>query len=181
MPEIIEERKLSWFLVSTYSGYEEKVKKSLLQRIRSLGKEEKILRVEVPVDYQVKLKSGKREVVPEKVYPGYILVEMILDDDSWLVVRQTPYVIGFVGSSGKPTPLTEEEVDIMLKRVGAEEAKAKLNFAVGDSVKIIGGPFDTMIGTVEEINEEVEKAKVRLMMFGRDMPVELDFINIDKI
>ena len=181
--EIQEEkvRKSSWYLVSVYSGYEDKVKKSLLQKVKSLGKEDKILRVEVPVDYQVRLKNGKREVVPERVYPGYVLIEMILDDDSWLLVRHTPYVVGFVGSEGKPTPLNDEEVNKMLLRVGVEEAKAKLNFDVNDSVKIMGGPFDGMIGIVEEINKETEKAKVRLMLFGRDMPVELDFVNIDRI
>ncbi len=182
-PELEQKKieKSSWYLISVYSGYEDKVKKSLLQKVKSLGKEDKILRVEVPVDYQVRLKDGKREVVPERVYPGYVLVEMILDDDSWIVVRQTPYVVGFVGSEGKPAPLSNEEVKKMFSRVGAEEAKAKLNFNVGDSVKIIGGPFDGMIGIVEEINKETEKAKVRLMLFGRDMPVELDFVNVDKI
>lgn len=182
-PELEQKKieKSSWYLISVYSGYEDKVKKSLLQKVKSLGKEDKILRVEVPVDYQVRLKDGKREVVPERVYPGYVLVEMILDDDSWSVVRNTNYVVGFVGSEGKPAPLSNEEVKKMFSRVGAEEAKAKLNFDVGDSVKIVGGPFDGMIGIVEEINKETEKAKVRLMLFGRDMPVELDFVNVDKI
>lgn len=173
--------KASWYLINVYSGYEEKVKKSLLQKVKTLGKEHKILRIEVPVDYQVRLKEGKREVIPERVYPGYVLVEMILDDDSWLLVRQTSYVVGFVGSEGKPSPLSDEEVKKMFSRIGVEEAKAKLNFDIGDSVKIIGGPFDGMIGIVEEINKETEKAKVRLMLFGRDMPVELDFVNVDKI
>jgi transcription termination/antitermination protein NusG len=180
MPDIDNE-KTEWYLVSTYSGSEEKVKKSMLMRIKSFGKENQILRIEVPVDYQVKLKGGKRDVAPEKVYPGYVLVEMIMNDETWLLVRKTPNVIGFVGPAGKPTPLSEHEVDIMLKRVGAEEAKANLNFDVNDSVRIIGGPFSDMIGVVEEINMNTEKAKVRLMMFGRDMPVELDFINIDRV
>lgn len=182
--ELKEEKVTSnfkWYLVSVYSGYEDKVKKTLLQKIKSLGKEDKILRVEVPIDFQVRLKNGKREVVPERVYPGYVLIEMILDDDTWLLVRNTPYVVGFVGSEGKPTPLSDEEVKKMLLRVGVDEAKAKLNFDINDSVKIVGGPFDGMIGVVEEINKETEKAKVRLMLFGRDMPVELDFVNIDKI
>ena len=172
---------VNWYLLSVYSGYEDKVKKTLLQKVKSLGKEDKILKVEVPIDYQVRLKNGKREVVPERVYPGYVLIEMILDDDTWLLVRNTPYVVGFVGSEGKPTPLSDEEVNKMLLRVGADEAKAKLNFDINDSVKIVGGPFDGMIGVVEEIDKDTEKAKVRLMLFGRDMPVELDFVNIDKI
>ena len=172
---------VNWYLLSVYSGYEDKVKKTLLQKVKSLGKEDKILKVEVPIDYQVRLKNGKREVVPERVYPGYVLIEMILDDDTWLLVRNTPYVVGFVGSEGKPTPLSDEEVNKMLLRVGADEAKAKLNFDINDPVKIVGGPFDGMIGVVEEIDKDTEKAKVRLMLFGRDMPVELDFVNIDKI
>ena len=181
MTSVEESNKLEWYLVSTYSGYEEVVKESLFQRIKSFGVEARIIRVEVPVDFQVKLRNGKREVVPEKVYPGYVLVQMYLDDDTWLVVRKTPKVIGFVGAAGRPTPLSTDEVKTMLKRIGAEEAKAHLNFAVGDSVRIVGGPFGDMIGVVEEINENTEKGKVRLMMFGRDMPVELDFINIDKV
>lgn len=181
MTPLQESNKLEWYLISTYSGYEEVVKSSLLQRIKSFGFEARIVRVEVPVDFQVKLRNGKREVVPEKVYPGYVLTEMYLDDDTWLMVRKTPKVIGFVGAAGKPTPLSSQEVVTMLKRIGSEEAKAHLNFAIGDSVRIVGGPFGDMIGVVEEINENSEKAKVRLMMFGRDMPVELDFINIDKV
>ncbi len=180
MSETINE-KAEWFLISTYSGSEEKVKKSLMMRIKSFGKEHEILQIEVPVDYQVKLKGGKRDVAPEKVYPGYVLVKMIMNDETWLIVRKTPNVIGFVGPAGKPNSLTDQEVNIMLKRVGAEEAKANLNFDVNDSVRIISGPFSDMIGVVEEINMNTEKAKVRLMMFGRDMPVELDFINIDRV
>ncbi len=146
-----------------------------------MNMEDLIFRIEVPVDYQVKLKDGKRQVLPEKVYPGYVLVEMIMTDQSWYVVRNTPGVIGFVGSGGKPLPLEEEEVIQMLKRVGLEEAKAALNFSVGDTIRVVGGPFNEMIGVVEAINEEKEKAKVRLSMFGREMPVELDFVNIEVI
>jgi transcription termination/antitermination protein NusG len=170
-----------WYVLHTYSGYENKVKINLLQRIQSMNMEDLIFRVEVPVDYQVKLKDGKRQVLPEKVYPGYVLVEMIMTDQSWYVVRNTPGVIGFVGSGGKPLPLDEEEVKQMLKRVGLEEAKANLNFHVGDSIRVVGGPFNEMIGIVESINEEKEKTKVRLSMFGREMPVELDFVNIELI
>ena len=170
-----------WYILHTYSGYENKVKINLLQRVQSMNMEDLIFRVEVPVDYQVKLKDGKRQVLPEKVYPGYVLVEMIMTDQSWYVVRNTPGVIGFVGSGGKPLPLDEGEVKQMLKRVGLEEAKAALNFSVGDSIRVVGGPFNEMIGVVESINEEKEKTKVRLSMFGREMPVELDFINIEVI
>lgn len=170
-----------WYILHTYSGYENKVKINLQQRVQSMNMEDLIFRIEVPVDYQVKLKDGKRQVLPEKVYPGYVLVEMIMTDQSWYVVRNTPGVIGFVGSGGKPLPLEEEEVIQMLKRVGLEEAKAALNFSVGDTIRVVGGPFNEMIGVVEAINEEKEKAKVRLSMFGREMPVELDFVNIEVI
>ncbi|HNW31464.1 MAG TPA: transcription termination/antitermination protein NusG [Caldisericia bacterium] len=170
-----------WYILHTYSGYENKVKINLIQRVQSMNMEDLIFRIEVPVDYQVKLKDGKRQVLPEKVYPGYVLVEMIMTDQSWYVVRNTPGVIGFVGSGGKPLPLEEEEVQQMLKRVGLEEAKAALNFSVGDTIRVVGGPFNEMIGIVEAINEEKEKAKVRLSMFGREMPVELDFVNIEVI
>ncbi len=146
-----------------------------------MNMEDLIFRIEVPVDYQVKLKDGKRQILPEKVYPGYVLVEMIMTDQSWYVVRNTPGVIGFVGSGGKPLPLVDLEVEQMLERVGLEEAKATLNFKVGDSIRVVGGPFNEMIGIVESINEEKEKAKVRLSMFGREMPVELDFVNIEVI
>jgi transcriptional antiterminator NusG len=170
-----------WYILHTYSGYEAKVKINLNQRVQSMNMEDLIFRIEVPVDYQVKLKDGKRQVLPEKVYPGYVLVEMIMTDQSWYVVRNTPGVIGFVGSGGKPLPLEEDEVLQMLKRVGLEEAKAALNFSVGDTIRVVGGPFNEMIGVVEAINEEKEKAKVRLSMFGREMPVELDFVNIEVI
>jgi len=170
-----------WYILHTYSGYENKVKINLIQRVQSMNMEDLIFRIEVPVDYQVKLKDGKRQVLPEKVYPGYVLVEMIMTDQSWYVVRNTPGVIGFVGSGGKPLPLEEEEVQQMLKRVGLEEATAALNFSVGDTIRVVGGPFNEMIGIVEAINEEKEKAKVRLSMFGREMPVELDFVNIEVI
>ncbi|HOO96670.1 MAG TPA: transcription termination/antitermination protein NusG [Caldisericia bacterium] len=170
-----------WYILHTYSGYENKVKINLHQRVQSMNMEDLIFRIEVPVDYQVKLKDGKRQILPEKVYPGYVLVEMIMTDQSWYVVRNTPGVIGFVGSGGKPLPLVDLEVEQMLERVGLEEAKATLNFKVGDSIRVVGGPFNEMIGIVESINEEKEKAKVRLSMFGREMPVELDFVNIEVI
>jgi transcriptional antiterminator NusG len=181
MASVIQSYKMEWYLINTYSGSEEDVKKHLLQRVKALGFEQRIFRVEIPKDHQVKLKNGKRDIVEEKVYPGYVLVQMLLDDETWLVVRKTPKVIGFVGPAGKPTPLSLDEVKVMLKRISKEEARAHLNFSVGDTVRIVSGPFTDMIGVVEEINENTEKAKVRLTMFGRDMPVDLDFINIDKV
>jgi len=176
-----EKREKRWYIVHTYSGMEERVKKNLEQRIETYSMQNKIFRVEVPVDWKVKLKDGKRQIVPEKVYPGYILVEMIMDDESWYIVRNTPGVLGFVGGGGKPIPLTKEEVREVMDRIGIEEAKAQLTFSIGDTVKVIGGPFDQMIGKVEEIFEDKEKAIVRLSIFGRDIPVEIDFVHLEKI
>lgn len=176
--EVLEKR---WHVIHTYSGYENKVKANLEQRIRNLGMENKIFRVVVPVDHRLKLKDGKREVVTERVFPGYVLVEMILDDESWHVVRSTPGVIGFVGSGGKPVPLSEEEALQVLNRVGAEEAKIKIKLEVGQTVKVIEGPFEGFIGKVEQVNPDKEKVKVRLSMFGREIPVELDFLQVEKI
>ncbi len=176
--EILEKR---WHVVHTYSGYENKVKLNLERRIASLGMEDKIFRVVVPIDHRLKLKEGKREVIAERVFPGYVLVEMVLDDESWHVVRGTPGVIGFVGSGGKPMPLSEEEVEVVLKRVGVDEARAQIKLEIGQSVRVIEGPFEGFIGKVEQINTEREKIKVRLSMFGRDIPVELDFLQVEKI
>jgi|YelNatPaOPRAMG01_1025707.scaffolds.fasta_scaffold73815_3 transcriptional antiterminator NusG len=176
-----EKKQKKWYIVHTYSGMEEKTKKNLEQSIDANNMHDRIFRVEVPVDWKVKLKDGKRQIVPEKVYPGYVLVEMIMDDDTWFVVRNTPGVLGFVGGGGKPTPLADEEVRVIMNRIGIEEAKAQLTFSVGDTVRVMGGPFDQMIGKVEEIYEDKEKAKVRLSIFGRDIPVEIDFVHLEKI
>jgi transcriptional antiterminator NusG len=176
--EILEKR---WLVVHCYSGYENKVKLNLERRIASMGMGDKIFRIVVPVDHRLRLKEGKREVIAERVFPGYVLVEMILDDESWHVVRGTPGVIGFVGSGGKPMPLSEKEAEVVLQRIGIEDAKAQIKVEVGQNVKVIEGPFEGFIGRVEQVNPEREKIKVRLSMFGREIPVELDFLQVEKI
>jgi transcriptional antiterminator NusG len=176
--ETLEKR---WYVVHCYSGYENKVKLNLERRIASMGMSDKIYRIVVPVDHRLRLKEGKREVIAERVFPGYVLVEMILDDESWHVVRGTPGVIGFVGSGGKPMPLSAKEAEVVLQRIGIEDAKAQIKVEVGQNVKVIEGPFDGFIGRVEQVNPEREKIKVRLSMFGREIPVELDFLQVEKI
>ncbi len=169
-----ENKTAKWYLIHTYSGLENKVKLNLEERVKALGLEKKILKVILPVDYYSVVEKGKRKIKPQKVFPGYLVIEMILDDETWFVVRNTPGVLGFVGSGGKPTPLSEEEVKTMLNRIGEEEAKEKLNFEVGDKVRILAGPFKDMEGTVKEIKgAKRDKAKVILQMFGREMPVEI--------
>ncbi len=155
--------------------------RNLKQRIESMGMEDKIFNVLVPTERKIKIKSGKRKVVEEKVYPGYVLVEMIVTDDSWYVVRNTPRVTGFVGSGTTPTPVSPEEIKDLQKRMGVEEPKYKINFAFGDSVKITDGPFKDTDGKVSEIDESRGRVKVLISMFGRETPVELDFLQVKKI
>ena len=170
-----------WYALHTYSGYEDNVARNLKQRIESLGYEDKIFSVLVPKEKKIKIKGGKREVYEEKIYPGYVLVEMIVSDDSWYVVRNTPNVTGFIGAGVIPTPLSKEEVDGLLKRMGVDEPKYKIEIAVGDSVKIMDGPFKEFDGRVAEVDEERGRVKVLVTMFGRETPVELDFLQVKKI
>ncbi|MGB9694432.1 MAG: transcription termination/antitermination protein NusG [Caldisericaceae bacterium] len=171
-----------WYLVHTYSGSENKVRLAIDERRRGLGLENIILRVELPVDHysEIDQKTHKRKIKTLKVFPGYLLVQMVLTDETWYIVRNTPGVLGFVGPSGKPTPLSEEEVSTILDRISEEEAKEKLNFAVGNRVKILAGPFKDMEGTVESIDVEKGVAKITLKMFGREMPVEIQGEYIQK-
>ncbi len=174
-------RGRNWYVLHTYSGYEEAVARNLRQRIESMGMEDKIFNVLVPTEKKIKIKSGKRRVTEEKVYPGYVLVEMIVTDDSWYVVRNTPRVTGFVGSGTTPTPVLPEEIKELQRRMGVEEPKYKLDVAIGDTVKITDGPFKDTDGKVSEIDEERGRVKVLISMFGRETPVELDFLQIKKI
>lgn len=177
-----ENKTAKWYLIHTYSGSENKIKLNLEERIKVLGLEKKILKVILPVDYYSVVEKGKRKIKPQKVFPGYLVIEMILDDETWFMVRNTPGVLGFVGSGDKPTPLSEEEIKTILTRIGEEEAKEKLNFEVGDKVKILAGPFKDMEGTVKEINgAKRSKVKVVLQMFGREMPVEIKSEFIQKL
>lgn len=176
-----EQKKPQWFLVHTYSGSEKKVLLNLKERIKGYGVEDRIFDVVLPVDYYSVVERGKRKIKPLRVFPGYIVVHMILDDETWFVVRNTPGVLGFVGSGGKPTPLSEEEIKVITDRIGEEEAREKTNFEVGDRVKILAGPFKDMEGTVQEIDAEKGKSKVLLEMFGREMSVEIKSEYIQKI
>ncbi|NIA10785.1 MAG: transcription termination/antitermination factor NusG [Nitrospiraceae bacterium] len=178
---IKESKNAQWFLVNTYSGSEKKAKLNLEERIKGYGLEDRILKVILPVDYYSVVERGKRKIKTQRVFPGYIVVNMILDDQTWFVVRNTPGVLGFVGSGGKPTPLTEEEVQKLFDRIGEDEAREKMNFEVGNRVKILAGPFKDMEGTVQEIDVEKGKSKILLEMFGREMPVEIKSEFIQKI
>lgn len=171
----------NWYAIHTYSGYENAVKRNLKQRIESLGMEDKIFDVIVPTEKQIKIKAGKRVEEEDKIYPGYILVDMIVDDDSWYVVRNTPRVTGFVGSGVHPVPLSKGELDALLKRMESDTAKHKIELAVSDAVTIIDGPFKEMDGKVAEVDNEKGKVKVLVSMFGRETPVELDFLQVKKI
>jgi transcriptional antiterminator NusG len=171
----------AWYVLHTYSGYEENVSTNLKQRIESMGMEDKIFQVLVPKEKRIKIRSGKRYVVEEKIYPGYVLVEMIVTDDSWYVVRNTPNVTGFIGAGIIPTPIKEEEFKSLKKRMGIEEPKYKIDVVVGDAVKITDGPFKNFDGKISAVDESKGKVKVLVNMFGRETPVELDFLQVKKI
>ena len=169
-----------WYVVHCYSGYENKVRHNLEQRIETMDMKAKIFDVVVPTEEEMEVRDGKRRTVERRVFPGYILVQMIMDEDSWYVVRNTPGVTGFVGMGNDPTPLRPEEVSQIVKRMEAEAPRIKVTFDVGQKVRIIDGPFNDFIGTVDDI--DMDKAKVRVMVsfFGRDTPVELDFLQVEK-
>jgi transcriptional antiterminator NusG len=174
----------NWFVVHTYSGYENKVKANLERRIHSMGMQDKIFRVLVPMEDEVEFKDGKRKITPKKVFPGYVLVEMIMDDQSWYVVRNTQGVTGFVGSPGpgeKPVPLQDKEVKTILKQMGIEAPKLKIDFKKGDRVKVTSGPFFDFTGIVDEIAPEKERLRALISIFGRETPVELEFFQVEKV
>lgn len=170
-----------WYVVHSYSGYENKVKRNLEQRIESMNMRDKIFQVVVPTVEEVELHDGKRRTVERRVFPGYVLVQMIMDDDSWYVVRNTPGVTGFVGIGNRPTPLSQEEVDRILKRIQAQAPKIRVSFRVGQKVRIIDGPFTDFVGTVDEVDESKGKVKVLVSFFGRETPIELDFLQVEKV
>ena len=170
-----------WYAIHTYVGYENAVLRNLKQRIESLGMEDRIFNTIIPVEKKIKVKGGKRVEVEEKIYPGYVLVEMVVTDDSWYVVRNTPHVTGFVGSGNTPTPVSDEEIKNLQKRMGVDEPEYQIDMAAGDPVKIVDGPFKNMEGKIIEIDETRGKIKVLISMFGRETPVELDFLQIKKI
>ncbi|HBG21939.1 MAG: transcription termination/antitermination protein NusG [Syntrophaceticus sp.] len=170
-----------WYVVHTYSGYENKVKTNLEKRVASMNMDDKVFSILIPMEDEVEIKDGKRRVVKKKVFPGYVLVEMILTDDSWYVVRNTPGVTSFVGSGNKPVPLVEDEVQHILCKMGLAEAPIKMDLDIGESVRVIAGPFENFIGSVEEIYPEKNKLRVLVSMFGRETPVELDFTQVEKL
>lgn len=170
-----------WYVIHTYSGYEENVAQSLRQRIESMDMEDKIFNVLVPIERKIKIKNGKRKVVEEKIFPGYVMVEMVVNDDSWYVVRNTPNVTGFIGTGTVPTPISDNEIKELQKRMGVEEPKFKIDVSVNSPVRIIDGPFKNLEGKITTIDEAKGKIKVLVSMFGRETPVELDFLQIKKI
>ena len=199
--EIIPEEELfqpgrAWYVVHTYSGYEDRVKTNLDQRIRSMEAEDLVFRVVVPSVDEIEIRDGQRRTVPRKIFPGYVLVQMIplkqedpnateqdkaLSSKAWTVVRNSPGVTGFVGSGTAPTPLEETEVRSIIKQMKAEEPRVKVGFQVGQSVRVVDGPFSDFVGTVEEINTEKGKVKVAVSIFGRETPVELDFLQVERL
>lgn len=170
-----------WYVLHTYSGYEENVKRNLEQRIDSFDMRDKITNILVPKEKKIKIKNGKRTVVEEKIFPGYVLIEMVVTDDSWYVVRNTPNVTGFVGSGTTPTPVDPKEVRELQKRMNVEEPSHKIDMRVDDPVKIIDGPFKNFEGKVSDVDETRGKVKVLVNMFGRETPVELDALQVKKI
>ncbi|MAJ97442.1 transcription termination/antitermination protein NusG [bacterium] len=170
-----------WYVIHTYSGYEEAVARNLRQRIESMNMQDQIFAVVVPTEKKIKVKAGKRVEEAEKIYPGYVLVDMLVNDESWYVVRNTPRVTGFVGSGTQPVPMEQTEVDALFKRMESDTAKHKIELAIDDAVIIADGPFKDLEGKVGEVDEERGKVKVMVPMFGRETPVELDFLQVRRI
>lgn len=170
----------AWYVLHTYSGYEDNVARNLRQRIESMDMQEYIFDVLVPKEKKIKIKSGKRVTVEERIYPGYVLVDMIVTDASWYVVRNTPNVTGFIGLGTTPTPIDPAEIEALKKRMGVAEPKYKVDVKKGESVKVIDGPFKNFDGKVEEVDEAKGKLKVLVSLFGRETPVELDFLQVKK-
>lgn len=171
-----------WYAVHTYSGYEEAVERYLKQRVESLSMDDKIFEVVVPIEKKIRIKDGRRTTIQEKIYPGYVLVKMILTEDSWYVVRNTPRVTGFVGAdSTKPNPLSKEEVEMLLTRMGRDESKFTVDLRVGDLVKVMDGPFKDYDGKVSEVDESRGRIKVMVPIFGRDTAIELDSLQVKKV
>jgi transcriptional antiterminator NusG len=170
-----------WFIVHTYSGHENKVAKSIKQRVQSLGFENRIFDIIVPTRNTIKVSQGKKETVKEKIFPGYVLVKMVLDDESWLLIRTTQGVTAFIGAGNKPTPISDKEVEAIQKFMNEEEPLYKTSFTIGEAVKIVDGPFSDFLGTIDNIDEEKGKLKVLVSIFGRETPVELDFLQVNKL
>lgn len=171
----------NWYVIHTYSGYENKVKANLEKRIEAMNMGDKIFRIVVPMESHVENKGGKRKVVEKKVFPGYVIVEMEMADDSWYLVRNTSGVTGFVGPGSKPVPLMDYEVNSLLKKMGVESPKFRIDVEAGDYVRIAEGPFENFSGNIEEVDNDKGKVKVMVSMFGRETPVEVDYTQVEKI
>lgn len=172
--------KAQWFVIHSYSGMENKVKKNIEHRAESMGMSKRILDVVVPTETEIEIRKGARKEVERRVFPGYILVNMFMDEDSWYVVRNTPGVTGFVGMGNKPTPLRQDEVDKIMRRIESDEPRIKVNFQPGEHVRIMSGPFAEFSGTVDEIYPDKGKAKVLVSFFNRETPVEVDFLQLER-
>lgn len=171
----------AWYVIHTYSGYEDNVARNLKQRIESMDMQDLIFDVMVPIEKKIKIKAGKRTVVEEKIYPGYVLVEMMVTDASWYVVRNTPNVTGFIGLGTTPTPVDPAEIEMLKKRMGVAEPKYKIDVKIGDSIKVVDGPFKDFDAKVDEVDDAKGRVKVLVSIFGRETPVELDFLQIHKL
>src|SRR6056297_2457249 len=181
MPKQIQHEGKRWYAIHVYSGYEQKVAQNLQQRIDSMHMEDEIFNVLVPTEKKIKIRNGERRTITEKIFPGYVLVEMIVTDKSWYVVRNTPNVTGFIASGTTPIPLGEEKIKEIKKRMGVEEPKYKIDVEVGEPIKIIDGPFKDFEGKVKEVDKERGRVKVLISVFGRETPAELDFLQVKKI
>ncbi len=177
----MDENGKHWFVIHTYSGYEERVKKNLEQRVKFMDSKDEVLQVVIPTEEETEVKNGQRRTVTKKILPGYVLIEMRMSDQSWNIVRNTPGVTGFVGSGSKPVPLREEEVNQIIKQMAAEAPRVKVGFKKGQSVHVIDGPFIDFVGVVDDISVGKGKVKVLLSLFGRETPVELDFLQVEKL
>ncbi len=177
----MEENNKQWYVIHTYSGYEERVEKNLAQRIKAADAGDEVSQVVIPTEEEVEVRNGQRRTVTKKILPGYVLVEMKMNDQNWGLVRNTPGVTGFVGSGNRPTPLREEEMERILKQMTAETPRVKVGFRKGQSVRVTDGPFIDFVGVVDEVSQEKGKVKVLLSLFGRETPVELDFLQVEKL
>ncbi len=173
--------EIKWYVIHTYSGYEQRVKANLEQRTKSMDAQDKVCQVVIPTENVIEIKDGQRKTVAKKVFPGYILVEMELTDESWNVVRNTPGVTGFVGAGTKPVPLDENEIETIFEQMKTETPRVKVGFATGDSVRVVDGPFYDFIGIVDQINEAKGKVRLLVSFFGRETPMELDFLQVERL
>lgn len=171
----------AWYVIHSYSGYEDRVKANLEQRIESMGMKDQIFQIIIPTEEEIEIHEGKRRTVERRVFPGYVLVQMIMNNDSWSVVRNTPHVTGFVRTGDKPAPLRDDEVEAIMRRIEAQAPRVKVTFRLGQQVRIIDGPFTDFVGTVDEVDMDRNRVQVLVSFFGRETPVELDFLQVEKV